>query len=102
MQGKDVKVLTTTPSGRVDCPESLTALLTAQGVLITSVGVSYNGNEITYKLLRSDGVTLEAKTYVPIPTQATQNPTTGLIEMKDSAGKVLFSIPQVCYPNCAP
>lgn len=100
MQGKDVRVITTTPSGRMDCAEPLTALLEQQGVLIKSVGLELNGNTLTFKLVRSDDVTKEASIKLPIPTHAQQNATTGLIEMLDADNKVLFSIPQVCYPNC--
>lgn len=102
MQGKDVRVVTTTPSGRVDCAEPLTALLEQQGVLIKSVGLALNGNTFTFSLVRSDDVTKSAEIKLPIPTHAAQNPTTGLIDMLDADNKVLFSIPQVCYPNCAP
>ena len=102
MHGKDVRVVTTTPSGRADCAEPLTALLEQQGVLIKSVGLELNGSTLTFKLLRSDDVTKEASLKLPIPTHAAQNPTTGLLEMFDADNKVLFSIPQVCYPNCTP
>ena len=101
MQGKDVRVVTTTPSGRVDCAEPLTALLEQQGVLIKSVGLELNGSTLTFKLLRSDDVTKEASIKLPLPTHAAQNPTTGLLELLDADNNVLFSIPQVCYPNCA-
>lgn len=100
MQGKDVRVVTTTPSGRADCAEPLTALLEQQGVLIKSVGLKLDGNVLTFSLLRSDDVTKEASIKLPIPTHAAQNATTGLIELLDADNKVLFSIPQVCYPNC--
>jgi len=102
MQGKDVRVVTTTPSGRVDCAEPLTALLEQQGVLIKSVGLKLEGNTLTFSLVRSDDVTKEASVKLPIPTHAAQNPTTGLLEVLDADNKVLFSIPQVCYPNCTP
>ena len=102
MQGKDVRVVTTTPSGRADCAEPLTALLEQQGVLIKSVGLELNGSTLTFKLLRSDDVTKEASIKLPLPTHAAQNPTTGLLELLDADNNVLFSFPQVSYPNCVP
>ena len=102
MQGKDVRVVTTTPSGRADCAEPLTALLEQQGVLIQSVNLALNGSTLRFGLVRSDGVEKFAELKLPIPTHAAQNPTTGLLELLDADNKVLFSIPQVSYPNCVP
>ena len=93
MQGKDVRVVTTTPSGRADCAEPLTGLLEQQGVLIKSVSLELNGNTLTFKLLRSDDVTKEASIKLPLPNHAAYNPATGLLELLDSENKVLFYLP---------
>ena len=93
MQGKDVRILTTTPSGRADCAEPLTALLEMQGVLIKSVGLELNGNTLTFKLVRSDDVTKEASTKLPIPTHAAYNPSTGLLELLDAENRLVFHLP---------
>jgi len=90
MQGKDVRVVTTTPSGRADCAEPLTALLEQQGVMIKSVSLEYIGNILTVKILRSDDVLKEASVRLPIPTHAVVNYATGLMEMLDSENKVMF------------
>lgn len=93
MQGKDVRVVTTTPNGRADCAEPLTALLEQQGVLIKAVNLALNGNTLRFGIVRSDDVEKFAELKLPIPTHAAQNATTGLIEMLDAENKVLFTIP---------
>ena len=93
MQGKDVRVLTTTPSGRADCAEPLTALLEQQGVLIKSVNLALNGNTLRFGIVRSDDVEKFAELKLPIPTHAAKNPTTGLIELLDAENKVVFYLP---------
>lgn len=101
MQGKDVRVVTTTPSGRADCAEPLTALLEQQGVLISSVSLSLNGNTLRFGLTRSDGVEKFAELKLPLPTHAAMNPTTGLMELLDSDNKVLFVLNPNAFPASA-
>ena len=93
MQGKDVRVVTTTPSGRADCAEPLTALLDQQGVLIKSVSLALNGNTLRFGIVRSDDVEKFAELKLPIPNHAAVNPSTGLIELLDSENKVVFYLP---------
>lgn len=102
MSATDVRVVTATSTGLVDCAKLLSVLLKEQGALIKEVKTSYAGNKLRVSVVDSADVPHEAEVYLPIPTRAETDAATNQLVFKDAEGKELFRAPLSCVSACTP